>query len=265
MISLTQTKNVKGHAGEPISTGWQSLEEIVKLRRGQLALVVAPPGVGKSVFAVSACIRSGARALYFSADSDAVDQTTRVASILTGKKADPLKEEIVAGNIPDVVGTCKISFSFDTSPTIDDIEQEIEAYYQVNLQDPEIVVVDNVTNVLNGSQANEEDPFGGLEATMDWLNGVARKTGALVLALHHVKSEYNDANRPVPLSGIKGQIARVPQVALTLHKRPKVTEFAPASLVVSVVKNRGGKADPSGNLSADLSFDEDHIRITDWK
>jgi hypothetical protein len=65
----------------------------------------------------------------------------------------------------------------------------------------------------------------------------------------------------VPLSGVKGQLARVPEMVLTLHK---VNEpLGPASLRISTVKNRAGKADPSGFDYVALDFWGDTMTIKD--
>jgi hypothetical protein len=81
--------------------------------------------------------------------------------------------------------------------------------------------------------------------------------------LHHVTGGYNDADRPIPLSGVKGQIARVPEMVLTLHKQTDVC--GPDLLCVSTVKNRGGKADPSGSEYVSLTFNGDTMQIKDDK
>jgi hypothetical protein len=96
---------------------------------------------------------------------------------------------------------------------------------------------------------------------MDYLHNMARSTGACVVGLHHVTGGYNDADRPIPLSGVKGQIARVPEMVLTLHKQSE--EFGPDLLCVSTVKNRAGKADPSGGDYVTLSFSGDNMQIKD--
>src|SRR5690606_37730929 len=119
---------------------------------------------------------------------------------------------------------------------------------------PSAIVVDNVTNVRAGGD-NDEDPFSGLESLMDYLHQMARETNAAVFGLHHVTGAYNDAAKPIPLSGVKGQITRVPEMVLTM--------FRPDNLCVSGVKNRGGKADPSGEDFAELSCEGGSIGIED--
>jgi hypothetical protein len=82
-----------------------------------------------------------------------------------------------------------------------------------------------------------------------------------VIGLHHVTGEYNDAVKPIPLKGLKDQIGRVPEMVLTLWK--KVSEFGGTRLMVSTVKNRGGKADISGQEAVELEFIGDSMTIRD--
>lgn len=266
VVSIAQSKNVRGHAGEPLPTVWKNFDELgVSFHRGQLVLVVAPPGVGKSILTLSYVLQAGVRTLYFSADSDPADQISRATAVLTGAHHLTAKAEFVAGTVRPEITNAQVFWSFNPQPTLRDIDEELDALYEAYLWEPEVIVIDNATNVLSGFAGNEDDPFGGLEALMDHLNGLARRTGACVITTHHTKAEYNDANLPAPLSGIKGQIARVPQIVLTIGKRPKMSDFAPETLMVAPVKNRGRKSDPTGKTFAELEFDGDHMQLKDLK
>ena len=153
-----------------------------------------------------------------------------------------------------------IRFNYSASPNLDQIEASVRAYEEVYGDYPALIVIDNVTNVRSGGD-NDDDPFAGLESLMDYLHDMARNTAACVVGLHHVTGGYNDADRAIPLSGVKGQIARVPEMVLTLHKQ--VDDFGPDRLCVSTVKNRGGKADPSGSDYVPLYFQGDNMAIKD--
>jgi len=155
-----------------------------------------------------------------------------------------------------------IRFNYSASPTLDQIETSMRSYEEVYGDFPALVVIDNVTNVRTGGD-NDEDPFSGLESLMDYLHDMARSTAACVVGLHHVTGPFNDADKPIPLSGVKGQIARVPEMVLTLHKESD--DFGPTLLNISTVKNRGGKADPSGNDFVCLEFSGDTMQIKDPK
>lgn len=231
--------------------------------RGQLALICAGPGVGKSALVLTYALKAKVPTLYFSADSDAFTQLSRSLSILTGWTMEKSTKLVRDGDLGDAAGVftdIPIRFNYAASPTPDQIEMSMRAYAEVYGFYPALVVIDNITNVRTGGD-NDEDPFSGLEALMDYLHGMARETSACVIGLHHVTGPFNDADKPIPLSGVKGQITRVPELILTLHK--EVDEFGPDLLNVSTVKNRANRADPSGGDFISLEFLGDTMQIKD--
>lgn len=265
MYSLRQSLYVRGNAGDPLPDVWEALAfNGTVLRRGQLALVCAGPGTGKSAFVLAYALKSKVPTMYFSADSDAFTQLSRSVSILTGcTLAD--SEKIVRnenlGDAADLLDDIPIRFNYKASPNLDVIDDCLQAYDAMYEDFPWLIVVDNITNVRTES-SDGDDPFSGLEALMDYLHNIARETGACVIGLHHVTGPHNDGDKPIPLSGIKGQIGRVPEMVLTLHR--VTDDFGPDSMNVSTVKNRGGKSDASGNSFAALEFDGFTMQIHDF-
>jgi len=203
--------------------------------------------------------------LYFSADSDAFVQLTRSISIQSGislEQAATAVRDDKLGDVVEELAGIPLRFNYSASPTCDDIELSMQAYEEVYGDYPSLVVVDNITNVLGKSSNGEDDPFSGLESLMDYLATMGRNTEACVVGLHHVTGPFNDADKPIPLSGLKGQIGRVPAMVLTLHKRPGEIPGTDA-LCVSTVKNRGGRADPTGQEFVRLEFTGDTMSIKD--
>ena len=231
--------------------------------RGQLALVAAGPGVGKSAFVLSYALRSKVSCLYFSADSDAFVQLSRSLAILGGMNMTDSSNAVLAGDyerIKGLVGDVPIRFNYASSPTLDTITTQVHAYEELHGDYPELIVVDNALDVV--MEGGEIDQAQSLDALMAWLHELARTTDACVIVLHHVTGPYNDANQPIPLSGVKGQIGRVPELILTLHKA--LGEYGgPDEIRVSTVKNRGQKADPTGQSFVGLDFDGYRMSIQD--
>ncbi|WP_458682262.1 DnaB-like helicase C-terminal domain-containing protein [Prescottella equi] len=245
---------------------FQSLEDSgTRFLRGQLVLVAAGPGTGKSAFALTLAMKAKVPALYFSADSDAFIQLTRMVSIATGKRIEESTQDVIAGDLGDAAHTLErlpIRFNYSASPSLDQIEDSMKAYDEVYGDFPALVVIDNITNLRSGGEA-DDDPFSGLESLLDYLHDMARQTGACVVGLHHVTGPYNDSNKPIPLSGIKGQVGRVPEVVLTLYR--EASDYGSDTLHVSTVKQRGGKADASGESTTELEFVGDRMRIADFE
>lgn len=203
--------------------------------------------------------------MYFSADSDAFTQATRSLSILTGWSMEKSANAVRTGDLSDAVDVFSgipIRFNYNASPTIEDIEDDLKAYLQTYGSMPALIVVDNITNVFTDGD-DADNPFAGLEGLLDYLHKLARDTGACVIGLHHVTGEFNDGNKPIPLSGVKGQIGRVPELILTLYRIKSDIVGLGDRLFVSTVKNRGGKSDPSGQDAAELVFYGDTMKIRD--
>lgn len=265
MYTPRQSLYIRGSAGDPLPTVWNALDQKgTQFRRGQLALVCAGPGTGKSAFVLAYALKSAIPTLYFSADSDAFTQLSRSVSILSGwsleKSTRAVRNEDI-GEVADELDALPIRFNYKASPSLDVLEESLAAYDALYEDYPALIVVDNITNVRTES-SDGDDPFSGLEALMDYLHEMARETGSCVIGLHHVTGPHNDGDKPIPLSGIKGQIGRVPELILTLHRVS--SEFGPDSLNVSTVKNRGGKSDPSGQDFASLEFVGETMKISDF-
>lgn len=246
----------RGAGGEPIPTGWKALDNAgIVFRRGQLVLIAAGPGTAKSALTLALTIQSEVPSMIFSADSDAFTQMTRSISILTDIPLSETTEMVLTESIPPdiskLMSSVPLRIDYESSPSPDDIEEILEAYWELFGEYPTLIVIDNITNV-SGVGGEDDDYSTGLEGLMDYLHSMARETAACVIGLHHVTGPYNDGDKPIPLSGVKGQIARVPEMVLTLHKR-RVDEET-MILCISKVKVRGGQPDPSGNTWAELAF-----------
>lgn len=264
MYTASQSLYIRGSAGDPLPQVWKAVEQTGStFRRGQLVLCCAAPGIGKSAFMLSYALRSKVPTLYFSADSDAFTQSTRSLSILTGWPQEKSIAAVMSDNLEALSSNLDgllIRYNYSASPSIKAIEDTMMAYDALYEDYPALVIIDNITNVITDS--DDGDPFSGLEGLMDYLHTMARNTGACVIGLHHVTGPYNDGDKPIPLSGIKGQIGRVPEMIITLHRTQD--NGCPDTLKVATVKNRGGKSDPSGFSTADLQFDGRTMQITDY-
>lgn len=244
---------------------WTAFEELdICPRQGQLVLIAAGPGIGKSAMTLTMVLKALKPSLMYSADSDAFTQLSRSIASLNDMKvstaAEMILEDRITDEIKDELRKIPLIIDYDSSPTPHDIEEILMAYYELCNEFPVLVVVDNITNVVTDA-SDSGDPFSGLEALMDYLHSMARTTGACVFGLHHVTGEYNNGDKAIPLNGVKGQITRVPEMVLTLHKKP--IENGRWILCVSPVKNRGGKADPTGQTYAELEFIGEFMKVID--
>lgn len=199
-------------------------------------MVAAAPNAGKSMFALVYAIKAKVPTLFFSADTDIATVSLRVASALSFQ--DQVQVEQALNKNPSsydryLQDASHIQWVFDSSPNLDDIEQEVKAYVELYGIYPQLIVIDNLMNVV----AEHDNEWAGLRDIMMNLHDMARKTEACVLVLHHVSeaSEYGSPTMPPPRRAIHGKVSQLPSVILTLGYDP-----SQGYLRVATVKNRFG-------------------------
>ena len=211
-------------------------------------MVAAAPNAGKSMFALVYALKAKVPTLFFSADTDTTTVMIRASAAISGHS-----QQLVEGNLlknpnyynDELSLMSHISWVFDSSPSLDDIEMEIKAYIELYGVAPELIVIDNLMNVA----AEHENEWAGLREIMMNMHDMARKTEACVLVLHHVSeaSEYGSPTMPPPRRAIHGKVSQLPAVILTLGYDP-----LQGMLRVAPVKNRFGPHVPDGSDSATL-------------
>lgn len=264
MLTLTRAKRARGEAGDPLPTVFETLaRETVHIRKGQFTLVAAAPGVGKSVFGMALALRSGVPGYYASADTDAFTMYLRAGSMFTGWRTNDIEAAVSGGMTAEVDAHLEkvnhVRFDFSGRIEIPSLEEELKAYAMTYGEWPSLIAIDNLSNIDmdgDGQQA--------LENSCDYLHELSRETGAAVIALHHVTGPYDDGITPVPLSGLRGKISKVPEMVLTLYRDPSVGLSGLGSLFVCPVKNRTGKADPSGGWSLPLRYEPPRMKLEDY-
>lgn len=264
MFSLAQSVHIRGTVGEPIPNPFKSLSRLeVEFRRGEFSLVVAGPGTGKSLFAAFLAMHGNIPVLYFSADSTAATQVSRCTAMITGDDSKAVKAALLGNEFDEYESVLGdrwwVRFNFSARPTLDEIETTLICYLEIFGCFPYLSVVDNVTNVDTGEVGDAESFTFGLEGLCEYLNDMARETGSHVLGLHHTTGEHSDGLKPIPLSGIKGKIGRVPALVITIHKL--VDGMDSRILNFSPVKNREGFEDSSGNTFASYRLNRSNLRL----
>ncbi|MGN7135818.1 AAA family ATPase [Streptomyces pseudogriseolus] len=264
MFSLAQSVRIRGAAGEPIPNPFKSLKRLeVEFRRGEFSLVVAGPGTGKSLFAANLATHGNFPCLYFSADSSAATQTARATAMITGDDAKVVKKALLSGDFSDYESELGrrwwVRFNYSARPPASELERDLLCYREAYGISPHLIVVDNITNVDTGAVGDAEAYTFGLEGLCEYLSEMARETNAHVLGLHHVTGEHSDGLSPIPLSGVKGKVHRVPSLILTIHK--EVDGMNSRILHVSPVKNREGFEDSSGGTFASFQLNRTNLRL----
>lgn len=241
--------------GRPLPTVFPSLaaSQII-LRQSEVTLVAAQPGAGKSTFALAYALRSQVPTLYMSADTGARTQALRIISAATGRPQTEVEPLIAAE--PEWTGDMlrqhsrHIRWAFDSAPSLQDIEDNILAFNEMNGTPPTLLVLDNFSDIVSGG-----DEWGGMRSLMKDIKFWAREYDMAVLALHHT-SENEKGDPCPPRSAIHGKISQVPALVLTLASAEGWMALAP-------VKNRYGPADPSGETAVYLSYSAATMQVAD--
>lgn len=250
----------RGDEGDALPAVVQSLDAAgARLRRGQLSLIAAAPGGGKSALASHMAVNmeydefTGVPTLYVSADSDQMTIGSRIVMGVLGVSQETA-EELVGTQDEQAyaafeAATDHIWWSFQASPTLDDIDQETMAYAYAMGQYPHLIVVDNLMDV---NEPGEE--YSRYRNIIMFLTELARNTGAHIMLLHHVIGAFTDGNTPIPRSGIRQKVDEKPCLILTLYNVDDTT------IGIQIVKNRNGPASAAGGYGVQIPW----LRERSW-
>lgn len=221
-----------------------------RMRRGHLSMIAGISNSGKSAFAEWLAAETNVPTLYFSADQDAWTSITRLGGILTGQTINAVAAAIAedgpaAEYYNDQLDESSLHFVFDSNPSLADIAAELDAYVDTWDEWPELIVIDNLVNI-EASGEHQDDMF-----IMSELHGLARRTGAHVCVLAHMKEGgIKDPKMPPPKKDLYNQTQRYPDLIFSIALDSETGDFR-----VAIVKTREGKADPQANNSVVLGSD----------
>lgn len=252
MQTLMRAARGTPEAGDPLPTPFPIFEQLgVFHRRGQLSIVAAASGVGKSQYATYYAAHASPRipTLYFSCDTDILTLAARVGAGVLATRVKDVERALREKDYETARGvehaTNHIWFAWDNQPSCMDIQNEVEAYSLVMGDWPHLIVIDNLINIDSEGGAGHEQKDGVLA----WLQQLAGRTNAHVMVLQHVTKLYEDGLTPIPKSGLLDSVAKRPRLVITLHK---VSDFL---LGVRVVKNSNGKMASDATWGTDLRVD----------
>lgn len=219
-----------------------------KIRRGQVVMVAGISGAGKSMFTSWLLHQIGLPTLYCSADMDPFDATVRLAAMSTGDTTDSIEAAMLAGGeayYSNILAGNPMEFCFDSGPSLEDLVAELDAYVEIWDRWPDAIVIDNLVNL----EASEE--YQGQLYLLAEIHSLARLTGSTVFVLHHCKeTDKKDPTMPPSKKGVTNMVTQYPELVLTVALDQVNERFR-----IACVKQRGGKADASGDNYITLSAD----------
>jgi replicative DNA helicase len=255
-MTLFRAVRAEGASGEALHTVFTKLSQRgVEFRRGELHLIAAPPGAGKTVLALAMALYVGRPTFYFSPDSTASTMWERLGGMVTGRTLDEIRKGI-DGTLEKTLNQelNHIQWCFDNPLDCDAIDDEMKAYAVVWGDWPELVVIDNLADFTDPSFP---DGWEAQERALEFLKSLAKQTHAAIVVLHHVTGQYVDQDRSIPLSGLRGQVGRIPELVLTVRR------MGGGVLAVDVVKHRHGEANAAGGFGVHMAVDLTRMRVND--
>ena len=256
MRTLARAVGSKDIGGEPLPSVFRTFDvNKIVIRRAEVSMIAGTPGAGKSTLALAIALRTNVPTLYISADTNAHTMAMRLLSMISGQPQS-VAEQMLIENVDESRKTINdnsghIFWSFESAPTLSDLDMEVSAFEELWGCPPTLIVVDNLMDIAN--DGGEE--FASMRALMKELMYLARATNAAVVVLHHT-SEAVPGNPCQPRSAIQGKVSQLPALICTLGT-------VGTSMGVASVKNRYGRADANGSLMTWLAFNPEYMYIED--
>lgn len=255
MKTLVRSVGRTDIGGEPLPPVFKAFENAkIVVRRAEVSMFAAVPGAGKSTLALALALEMKVPTLYICADTNAHTMAMRLASMISGKSQGDV--EYLLNNDLDWARTvlargAHIVWSFESSPTLEDIAEEVAAFEELWGCAPAAIFIDNLMDVA--TDGGEE--FASMRAIMKEFKFLARDTNAAVVVLHHT-SEAVSGDPCQPRSAIQGKVAQIPALICTLG-------VVGSSMAIAPVKNRYGKADANGNYYTWLAWNPEFMYMKD--
>lgn len=255
MKTLSRSVGRPDIGGEPIPDVFRTFyNNQVVVRRAEVSMIAGTPGAGKSTLALALALRANVPTLYLSADTNAHTMAMRLYSMITGVSQSEAEKVISQDSVNArnrLALASHIYWSFDSNPSLSDIDDEVTAVEELLGESPALIVIDNLMDIT--MDGGEE--FANMRSALRELKFLARDTNAAILVLHHTKEGYSGSPCQ-PRSALQGMVAQLPALILTVGQQDGL-------LGVAAVKNRYGKADPSGNSPVWLQFNPEYMFIAD--
>jgi hypothetical protein len=229
-------------------------------RHGQVIMVAGRSGSQKSGLALFWVDEMNLDTLYFSADMSAFTAASRLASKRTGLNLEEVEAALAHGGdqrekVFSALADSKITFSFGSPITTNQVNEELDAYVELRNKFPEVIVWDN----LMDSDGAESD-YSAQMAVMQYLTELARETGATVIVMHHASDKSWDAKTspwaPPSRDQVKGGLSEKPELSLSVALDPNTLHFN-----VAVIKQRMGPQDPTAKRWTTLRCEPELTRF----
>lgn len=202
-----------------------------------MSMIAGPPGSMKTVMALNIVRQMGPEVptLYHSSDSDSFTVASRALAMMEGISTADAETEVLLQSkkaYEALKAFEHVRWSFMSSPTLEHMDMEAQAYRTLHGTYPHHTVLDIMMDVQYEG-AGEQNYW----ALMAELKDMARAQETALTIIHHT-SESAKAGSPPPRNAIMGKANQLPTLILTLWG-----DAHAGTLDVATVKNRFGPQD----------------------
>ena len=175
-------KRFEHKARNPVSTGWQTLDDMTKggLGKGELGVVIAPTGAGKSMVLVhlgAKAVEAGKNVVHYTLELADTVVANRYDSCITGYHLNEVKvfKEQIYDKLKDLPGKLIVKEYPTRSASIQTIKNHLE---KMKNQDfiPDMIIVD-YADLLKPEGSSKEEKRHQLESIYEELRGISQEIG----------------------------------------------------------------------------------------
>lgn len=228
----------------------------IAIRRGEVSLIAGQPASGKSTIALAMAVRASVPTLYVSADTHAHTMGLRLIAMLTATEQNVVEEMMTSNRewaAEMLTQASNIRWCFDSAPSIKSVEEELEAHVELFSRAPELVVIDNLTDMIV-----DGDEWSGMRTIMKDFKFLAREYDTAFLVLHHTSEAVQSPEGTCPpRHALQGKVAATPALVLT------IAQSSAGFLGVCPVKNRYGPSNPSGSDPTWLAYNPASMQVNE--
>ena len=227
-----------------LKTGWNEIDNLMDggLGQGELGVVVAPAGIGKSFLLVNigaAAAKAGLNVLHYTLELNEAYVGLRYDSVLTGIANQDLKYNVdeVKKVVKDLSGNITIKYYPTKGATINTIASHIEKY-KILGKKPDVVLID-YADLLRGTGLNNRELRHELGNIYEEMRGMA---GELELPVWTASQANRSALNEdvIQADKIAESYSKIMTADFVMSLSRKIEDKANGTGRIHVIKNRFG-------------------------
>lgn len=225
-------------------TGWDEIDNLMDggLGKGELGVVVAPAGIGKSYLLVNlgaAALKAGYNVLHYTLELNEAYVGLRYDSVLTGISNQELKYNVeeIKSTLEELPGNLIIKYYPTKGATINTIRSHVEKY-KILGKKPDLIILD-YADLLRGSNSKGRELRHELGNIYEELRGIA---GELELPVWTASQANRSALNEdvIQADKIAESYSKIMTADFVMSLSRKIEDKANGTGRIHVIKNRFG-------------------------